>query len=135
MSRRESREAAVQTLFAMDLNSELTLDDMFLTVESEREKLSAKSREYSLSLIEGTKFHLTEIDELLAKFSSGWKVKRMAAVDRAILRLAVYELKFSEEGLSPGIVINEAVELAKIFGTDESARFINGVLSGIIKTD
>ena len=132
MSRREAREAAIQTLFETDLNSELDLETAFLTVAEEHEKLSKKYKEYSLSLIEGAKSHLSEIDKLIAKSSSGWKIERMAAVDRAILRLAVYELKFSEEKLSPGIVINEAVELAKVFGTDESARFINGVLSGII---
>ena len=133
MSRRESREAAVQTLFEMDLNSGLSLEDAYFAVESERKNFSENDKSYSFLLIKGTCENLADIDELITKFSEGWKIKRMATVDRAILRLAVFELKFSNENLKPNIVINEAVELAKTFGTDESARFVNGVLSGIIK--
>ena len=71
------------------------------------------------------------IDEIISEKSHGWKISRMAAIDRSILRLAVYEMKYIED-VTPGIVINEAVELAKKFGTDESARFVNGVLGAMV---
>ena len=70
---------------------------------------------------------------MITNSSKEWKLQRMAGVDRNITRMAVYELKFCEEKLTPNIVINEAVELAKKFGSDESSRFVNGILGAIAR--
>ncbi|MBR6906854.1 MAG: transcription antitermination factor NusB, partial [Selenomonadaceae bacterium] len=76
---------------------------------------------------------LTEIDALIASYAKGWKLERMAVVDRNILRLASYEMKFCDPVLDPGIAINEAVELAKKYGTDDSGRFVNGILDAMAR--
>ena len=79
----------------------------------------------------GTWEKIAEIDSAIADLSKGWKLSRMPGIDRSILRMAVYELRFMPKA-RPGIVINEAVELAKRFGTDESGRFINGILGAMV---
>lgn len=132
MSRRRAREAALQALFQLDFN-EMNHVHALDAVLEEQEKLSVPSRAYAQEIVEGTKAHLEEIDAILGEASAEWKVSRMPGVDRNIARLAVYELRFSAEALTPNIVINEAVELAKRFGTDASSRFINGVLGAVIK--
>lgn len=132
MSRRKAREAALQALFQLDFN-EMDQAQALESVLEEQERLSAPARAYAQEIVEGTKSHLEEIDTILGEASAEWKVSRMPGVDRNIARLAVYELRFGAEALTPNIVINEAVELAKRFGTDASARFINGVLGAVIK--
>lgn len=82
---------------------------------------------------DGVMTHLSEIDEKLSSLSSGWKLSRMNKVDLAILRLAVYEIVYEE--LPPKIAINEAVELAKKYGSDQSGSFVNGVLAGLVNKD
>ena len=75
---------------------------------------------------------MNEIDEIIsAHLKKGWIIQRLATVDRNILRLAVYEIKFAEELIPKGIVINEAVEIAKRYGTENSGRFVNGILAAI----
>lgn len=133
MSRRDGREVVLKTLFELDLNPTLDFDIAFATAKDEHENLTKKDENFALVILRGVKENIEAIDELIGTASSSWKVERMAAVDRAVLRLASYELKFSEEKLSSSVVINEAVELAKNYGADESSRFVNGVLSGILK--
>ena len=139
MSRRQAREAALQTLFQLDLNhgeegqqeqyETLAID----TVLGEAEKMSAHDREFVNTLVHGTRAHLAEIDSLIAASSKDWKIERMATVDRNITRLAAFEIRFSEEKLTPNIAINEAVELAKKYGTDDSSRYVNGILGAMMK--
>ncbi|MCI5650043.1 MAG: transcription antitermination factor NusB [Fusicatenibacter sp.] len=76
--------------------------------------------------------HIEEIDEMLNQVSEGWKTKRMGKVDLAILRLALYEMKYDDD-VPVGVAINEAVELAKSFGREESASFINGILGKLAR--
>ena len=133
MSRREGREAIFKTLFGMDLNPTLDLSTALQTAKDEYKNFTEKDEEYALSTIKGVNENLNAIDALISLSSTDWKIERMAAVDKAILRLATFEMKFAEEKLKPNIAINEAVELAKKFGADDSSRFINGVLSGILK--
>ena len=78
--------------------------------------------------------HITEIDEMLNRTSEGWKTTRMGKVDLAILRLAVYEMKFDED-VPVGVAINEAVELAKRLGRDQSPSFINGILGKLAREE
>ena len=139
MSRRQAREAALQALFQLDLNhgeegqqeqyETLAID----TVLGEAEKMSAHDREFVNTLVHGTRAHLAEIDSLIAASSKDWKIERMATVDRNITRLAAFEIRFSEEKLTPNIAINEAVELVKKYGTDDSSRYVNGILGAMMK--
>jgi len=87
-------------------------------------------KEYASRLVQGTLAHQDKIDPLISAHSSHWKIDRMPATDRNILRIGTYEL-LEEHTVPPKAVINEAIEIAKKFGTNDSANFINGVLDGI----
>ena len=139
MSRRQARETALQALFQLDLNhgseEEREMYEM-LAIDAaieESKKLSQSDREYIMATVRGTRTHLEEIDGRISAFAKGWKLSRMAAVDRNIMRLAIYEMNFGEPELEPKIAINEAVELAKKYGTDDSSRFVNGILNAMAK--
>ena len=95
--------------------------------------LPARDRDYVRDLVHGTNANLEAIDALITENSREWKVERMSGIDRNVTRLAIYEMKFSPEKLTPNIVINEAVELAKKFGTDDSGRFVNGILGAMVR--
>ena len=84
-------------------------------------------------LVQGTGANLAAIDQIIGESSREWKIWRMSGIDRNVTRVAVYEMRFSEEKLTPNIAINEAVELAKKFGTDDSGRFVNGILGAMVK--
>ncbi len=140
MSRRQAREVALQALFQMDLNR--SYEDMTPEAQEtfavdaalgECPPLSDRDREYARVLVHGTRENLIAIDHLITISSREWKVERMAGVDRNITRIAVYEMKFGADKLTPSIVINEAVELAKKFGTDDSGRYVNGILGEMVK--
>ncbi|MBQ7453878.1 MAG: transcription antitermination factor NusB [Selenomonadaceae bacterium] len=138
MSRKLAREAAFKALFQLDFNfNEEAQDDSenlaIQTMFDEEPKLTSKKDfSYIDSTVKGTRARLEEIDALItANLKEGWQLPRLMAADRNILRLAVYEMKFSEPTISKGIVINEAVELAKRYGTDDSSRFVNGILVAI----
>ncbi len=139
MSRRQAREVALQALFQLDLNhGEAEERDMYETLAldtafGECEKLPKHDRAYAESIVLGTRRNLETIDQLISSASREWRIERMAAVDRNIVRLAAFEMKFGEEKIKPKIAINEAVELAKKYGTDDSGRFVNGILGAMIK--
>ena len=95
--------------------------------------LGSRDRQFVEELVNGTMDSLPEIDGLISSASKEWKLSRMAGVDRNITRMAVFELKFREEKVTPNIIINEAVELAKKFGTDDSSRFVNGILGAVLR--
>lgn len=141
MSRRRAREAAMQALFQLDMNVPLPGDENAAiaaleaawqngTEKKGKDGVSKPDESFALALVRGTREKLPEIDREIAGQSKRWKLSRMPGIDRSILRLAVYELRFVPEA-RPGIVINEAVELAKRFSTDESSRFINGILGAL----
>ena len=107
-------------------------------VEGEKtdKKLNLKSenREYIKRAVNGTMDNLSDIDDVISGYlKQGWSIKRLAAVDRNVLRLAIYELKFDNNDILPKTIVNDAVNIAKKYGTDTSSRFVNGVLSAIIK--
>lgn len=89
--------------------------------------------EYAQTLVEGTQQHLEEIDDIIRRQAEHWRLERMPAVDRNILRLAVYEFLY-ETDVPQLVILDEAIELAKEFGTEQSGRFVNGVLDGVLKT-
>lgn len=140
MSRKLAREAAFKALFQLDFNFEeekreecenLAIETMF---DDEPKLTSKKDFAYIESTVKGTRAHLEEIDAIItAHLKQSWQLPRIMAADRNILRLAVYEMKFIEPSLPKSIAINEAVELAKKYGTDDSSRFVNGILESISK--
>jgi N utilization substance protein B len=132
MSRRKAREMAVQTLFQLDYkNSDKA--EALAAVFGERDDVTEQAKLYTTELVNGTQDNLTEIDAVISEISNDWKLERMAGVDRNIARIAIYEMKFGSEQLPPNVVINEAVELAKTFGTEDSSRFVNGILGSLVK--
>lgn len=127
MSRSMAREFALQALFHLEFN-EAETQSILETIKEENKSLSSGAMMYAQQLVDGVSAQKEAIDAELAAYAQDWKVARMPAVDRNILRIAVYEMKHQEEKIDDGIAINEAVELAKRFGTDRSPKFINGVL-------
>ena len=129
--RRKSREVALQFLYQLDLQGEP--DPAPHAAEFwGRHPLDDDAREFAQELVRGTKTTQPKIDEIITRFTEHWDLDRMAVVDRNILRLAVYELLWSTE-VPPKVAINEAIEIAKKFGTQESSRFINGILDRVHK--
>lgn len=139
MSRKFARDAAFKALFQLDFNfeedkREYCEDLAIQTMFDDNPKLMKKDLEYIESTVKGARAHLEEIDEIItAHLKEGWQLSRLMAADRNILRLAIYEMKFGDSSISKGIAINEAVELAKRYGTDDSGRFVNGILEAISK--
>jgi N utilization substance protein B len=127
--RRKAREFALQMLFRWEMNREepAALEQSFW----KSARAARETREFANRLFEGAAAHAPETETLLTKYSEHWRLDRMAAVDRNILRLAVYELLFT--ATPPKVVINEALELAKKFSSEDSAAFLNGVLDAIHK--
>ncbi len=130
MARRSrAREVALQLLYALDLNPQQQPDsaEEFLArrLHGDRELI-----QFARSLVAGVQRNRGEIDELLAARAQNWTLDRMAATDRNILRLGAYEIVYTDA--PPRVAINEAVELAKRFGTRHSAQFVNGVLDRVM---
>lgn len=128
MTRREIREHIFLMLFRKDFHEASELDEQMKLYMENLDKLSPEDNAYLTSRFHSVVEHLDEIDTILSEAASGWKLNRMGKVDLTILRLAVFEMRFDED-IPVKVAINEAVELAKIFGEDESPSFINGVLA------
>ena len=107
--------------------------ELTVTAATEDEKLSEADKRYIDSVIVGVRENQTAIDDSIAAFAKGWRLERMTSVDRNIIRLAAYEMFYGADKLKPSIAINEAVELAKSYGTDDSVRFVNGVLGAMAR--
>ena len=128
MSRRSARKNAFFLLFQMDFSEAAEFDQVKELFFAEKEEpVEEEEKAFILSEVEGVHAHMEEIDAILAGAAKGWDVERMNKVDLAILRLAVYEMKFGE--VPVGVAINEAVELAKKFGQDSAKAFVNGILA------
>ena len=95
--------------------------------------LHSSAKAYTQGLVAGVLDNRAEIDDVIAEFAPSWPINQMATVDRNILRAAIYEIMLCDE-TPPKVAINEAVELAKVFGSDSSARFVNGVLGSVMQT-
>lgn len=128
--RRKSREFAMQMLFQWDMSQQ-----EFAKLESKfwkSAKAADKTRAFANKLFEGAAKEVTALDEIIAKHCENWRFERLAAIDRAILRLAIHELKAAETPAK--VVLNEAVELAKKFSSEESGAFVNGILDSVHKS-
>lgn len=128
MGRRYVRSKALQILFQIDVGK--VAPEKAIAHVLDEEKLSLKDIEFARSLVLGTISHLDRIDEIISRHTKDWHLSRMANVDRSVLRMAVYEMLY-EPDIPEGVSINEAIELAKIFGSEESGGFVNGVLDHI----
>ena len=123
--RRRGREYALQMLYAMDLTS-YPPDEVFAGFYAIQD-LNRDAFYYARRLVDGVFNHLDEIDAVLTRFAEHWKIHRMAAVDRNLLRLGIYELMYLKDIPFP-IIINEALEIVKEFSDQEGTQFVNGIL-------
>ena len=130
-ARRKSRELALQTLYQSELSGQSlvgTFDGLCAHFE-----VSRKAVPYARELVAGVADRRARIDGLIQEHAQHWRLGRMSVIDRNILRLATFELVFGEQ-VPPSVIINEALEIAKRFSTDEAAPFINGILDAIRKS-
>ena len=132
MGRREMREHIFKLLFFREFNEAEEMPEQIKLYFDEMEDLEPAQQVYMEDKYGKIQEHLEEIDRILNEKSTGWKTKRMSKVDLNILRLAVYEMKYDED-VPVKVAINEAVEISKIFGGDDSASFINGVLGKVAR--
>ena len=130
MNRRNARKNAFFLVFQMDFNQKEEFEQARELFFDHQQEVEEEEKEFILKETEGTKEHLAEIDEMISKKAKKWATGRMPKVDLAILRLAIYEICFSEE-IPTSVAINEAIELAKKFSSDEAPSFINGILGSI----
>ena len=133
MKRRELRECIFQLLFRVEFNGQEEMPKqllMFVDDIKEENEAQEEDEAYISGKYEKIMEKLPEIDAMLEKVSRGWKLSRMGKVELTILRLAVYEMRFDED-IPEKVAINEAVELSKKFGGDDSPAFINGVLANL----
>ena len=134
-ARTKARKRALDILYVADIR-EISIDDA-LVAETQRAMAEPErntSWGYAREIVQGVIDHAEEVDRLLSTHSTAWPLDRMPAVDRGILRIAVWELRWNPD-VPVGVAIDEAVELAKELSTDDSPRFVNGILNGIAKEE
>ena len=132
--RREGREAAVQFLYQFDVNR-LPVDELLASFWKLRSgpgkaETSQKTRIFTEDLVKGVTAHFDELDACISKFTANYDLHRIAVVDRNILRVGIYEMQHCTD-VPPVVCINEAIEIAKKFGSEESGRFVNGILDRV----
>jgi transcription antitermination protein NusB len=125
MKRRTAREKALQALFQIDISKVESNEAIQHVLEDQ------PNDQYLTRLVEGVIQHQEEIDRIIKEHLEKWTIERLAHVDRSLLRLAVYELMYCKEEVPVNVALDEAIEIAKIYGDDQSSRFINGVLSKV----
>lgn len=140
MKRRVAREIAIQSLYQIEMN-EVTpreaAENAIHEAENDNEAEISVAEDkitpsFVYELVEGTHQYKAQIDEMLSDYLKGWQMDRLSRIDREVLRLAVYEMLYRPD-VPPKVVVNEAIELAKHFGMEESGKFVNGVLGKMIK--
>ncbi len=128
-TRHHARMAVVSLLYAFDLGNGNTSEHTSEILEEK--KIRNKQKDFALDLYEGVMEHLESVDKAIVEHLKEWDFERLGTIERATLRLAGYEILFTE--LDDAVIINEAVEITKAFGTEQSPKFINGVLDAISK--
>jgi N utilization substance protein B len=135
-SRRRSREVALQVLFALDLqrcrSQRAGLPDQAFEDVADHFEVVEGAKDFARQLVRDVSRHGEQLDEAISRRARNWRVSRMAAVDRNILRLGAFELMHSDT--PPAVVLNEAVELAHRFGSDASPAFVNGILDAVARS-
>jgi len=127
--RRRSREIALQILYEMEMVQ--IPPDQAISLVYEHFEAPSSSRPFTENLVLGVVLHRKEIDQLIAAASEHWRIDRMSIVDRNILRIALFEMLHCED-IPPKVSINEAIDLGKTFGTEDSGAFINGILDHML---
>lgn len=125
MKRRTAREKALQALFQIDMSQSEPNAAIEHVLEDQPHD------DYLTTLVSGVVLHKQEIDEMIIKHLEKWTLERLAPVDRNLLRMAIFELLYCKESVPANVVLDEAIEIAKLYGDDQSSRFINGVLSKV----
>ena len=129
-SRRLAREYALQTLYYSEAGK-LSSNDATLFVNGFFENLGTQHFDFCKDIVQGVNKNAKEIDEIISSFTKNWSLERMSSVDRAILRMATYEIVFSPDKTPIAAIIDESVELAKKYSTENSGKFLNGILDKI----
>jgi len=127
-ARSKARKRAVDVLYESDVREVNPLWTLAERVKIADPPVNA----YTIELVEGVQAHRARLDEILEQYSDGWTIQRMPGVDRAVLRLGLYELLWQAD-VPHAVVIDEAVELAKLLSTDESPKFVNGLLARVLR--
>lgn len=128
-TRHQARMAVVSLLYAYDLGNQSIAD--FSDEILEEKKIRNKQRDFALDLFKGVIDHLSQVDEAIDKHLKDWDFDRLGSIERATLRLGAYEIMHGD--LDSAVIINEAIEVMKAFGSEQSPKFINGVLDAISK--
>ena len=131
MNRSLAREIAMKMLYAASLGGEESMNEV-LEQSEQKDTLAESDKTFLENLIHGVLERQEDLDEVIARYAQGWALNRLAKVDLTILRMAIYEIKYMPE-IPVGATVNEAVELAKRFGEDESSGFINGILGSVAR--
>ncbi|TSC96160.1 MAG: putative transcription termination factor [Parcubacteria group bacterium Athens1014_10] len=132
-NRHLSRTIVMQTLYQWDFNDKRVQDLSEILERNKRELAPGlEDKDFSDNLVKGIIKNISAIDKFIEKYAPEWPIEQITIIDRNILRIGIYELKFSPE-VPPKVAINEAIELAKTFGGESSGRFVNGVLGSIYK--
>lgn len=131
-NRHLSRTLALQTLFEWDFRG--STDNIASLLEKNQKEFAGEfdDGDFAKNLVRGVLEHQAEIDSVITHYAPEWPLPQITTVDRNVLRLGVFELKYSQD-VPPKVAINEAIELAKAFGGDASGRFVNGVLGSLFK--
>lgn len=129
MTRNEAREISMQILFELDASKAMTIEDVSRLTDL---KLAGNHKKRGKTILSGIINNVEEVDALIEKTSTSWHVNRIPKVDLAILRLAIGEMNYSED-IPTVVSINEAVNIAKKYSTEQSSKFINGILRSIVK--
>ncbi|MBU6380049.1 MAG: transcription antitermination factor NusB [Acidobacteria bacterium] len=129
-ARSKARKQTLDLLYEADIRGTAAIDILAARVDNATDPDARPIREFTRELVSGISAQKRKIDELISTYAQGWDMDRLPTVDRNILRLAIYELVWTPD-LAEGIVINEALDLAKVLSTDESAAYIHGVLGKI----
>ncbi len=127
MARREARKRALEILYQMEITGQSLIE-----CEDNVKKAGKEIPEFTSKIVKGTFEHKQSINEQINIAADRWTLERMPLLDRNILRMAIYEILF-EEDVPVSVAINEAVELAKVYGTPDSSKFVNGVLGNVAK--
>ncbi|MEA3474976.1 MAG: transcription antitermination factor NusB [Candidatus Cloacimonadota bacterium] len=143
-SRREARKIAIQTLYALCLdsnefshdsvdNSKYITEKLSQIIDFNNSPLNDSQKKFSQFLVVNTHQHLEFIDDLITQFSEHWDFNRISIMDKSILRMAIMEMEFTDT--APKIIINEAIEIAKKFSGEKSGKFINGILDAVMHSN
>jgi N utilization substance protein B len=127
-ARSKARKRAVDLIYEADLRS----DDPITTLAERVALADPPINDYTVTLVEGVSAHRSDIDQMLSEYSEGWTLDRMPGVDRAILRVGLFELLWADD-VPDAVAIDEAVELAKALSTDDSPKFVNGILGRVLR--